>query len=694
MANTLDENLSYVANAPFELEIMGGDIAFISKLDDEPNDVGGMTSAELKAEFDKAGLAIQRYLNEYLVPKIVEEDATNEVRAASEAERVANEATRVANEEARISAEAERVSSEAQRVENEIRRENAETGYVARAESAAESATQAAAIASTAATQATESEAAAKAAQTAAEKAAADAQSAVGGDFVTRPELEEAIEAIPKPDVSAEIEAHNTSSSAHSDIREAVSDAASAANAAKNVSASTASALGLPNGASVDTALAKMGDAAFLTHDSTPIAVTGLDWYTAEFSGIGTTNGWRDVVYGDGKFVAISATAVGVSPDGVNWTVVSWPFTNYPNRIAYGDGTFVAVGANQSQGSFYSSDGLNWTAVALPSGSVYIGGIAYGAGKFVVTATSNSNQVYYSTDKGRTWQRATAGQYASWDDVAYGNGMFVAVSGYGGERETVMQSTDGINWTAYYGLSWERFWKNIDFVNGSFVATTAQDNGFAIYVSGGGWRTSTLPKSGHWFKVVHDGEKYIAFMDGATSAAISYDGSNWSTAVLPGTTANSRAVCYNDGKIVAMIGPSTVALSETIYPQKLVNALGEDVLMRGGAKIETGSYTGTNTYGSSNKNSLTFSFEPKLVFITGYAQSEKGTSLGYHTFVFVRQAGQQSLAVSNGSGYYTYQLTLIATWGGNSLAWYNSGATNGLHQFNGSGYTYNYVAIG
>ena len=114
----------------------------------------------------------------------------------------------------------------------------------------------------------------------------------------------------------------------------------------------------------------------------------------------------------------------------------------------------------------------------------------------------------------------------------------------------------------------------------------------------------------------------------------------------------------------------------------------------GGAKIETGSYTGTGNYGSSNQNSLSFSFEPKLVFVTGYAQSEKGTSLGYHTFVFVRQAGQQSLAVSHMSGYYTYQLTLIATWGDNSLAWYNSGATNGLHQFNGSGYTYNYVAIG
>lgn len=40
----------------------------------------------------------------------------------------------------------------------------------------------------------------------------------------------------------------------------------------------------------------------------------------------------------------------------------------------------------------------------------------------------------------------------------------------------------------------------------------------------------------------------------------------------------------------------------------------------GGAKIETGSYVGTGTYGSSNPNSLTFGFAPKLFSIYG-AQS-------------------------------------------------------------------------
>ena len=45
------------------------DIAYISKLDDEPNDVGGLSADELKARFDQAGQDIQAYINEELIPR-------------------------------------------------------------------------------------------------------------------------------------------------------------------------------------------------------------------------------------------------------------------------------------------------------------------------------------------------------------------------------------------------------------------------------------------------------------------------------------------------------------------------------------------------------------------------------------------------------------------------------------------------
>lgn len=43
------------------------DISFISKLGDNPNTDNGFTPAQLKAEFDKAALAIQRFINTYIV---------------------------------------------------------------------------------------------------------------------------------------------------------------------------------------------------------------------------------------------------------------------------------------------------------------------------------------------------------------------------------------------------------------------------------------------------------------------------------------------------------------------------------------------------------------------------------------------------------------------------------------------------
>lgn len=44
------------------------DVNIISKLDDEPNDVGGLSAAELKAEFDKAGGLLKAFINETLLP--------------------------------------------------------------------------------------------------------------------------------------------------------------------------------------------------------------------------------------------------------------------------------------------------------------------------------------------------------------------------------------------------------------------------------------------------------------------------------------------------------------------------------------------------------------------------------------------------------------------------------------------------
>ena len=54
------------------IEKFSKDMSIIAALDDEPNDVGGMTSAELKAKFDEGGKALQSFLNDTLLPKLEE----------------------------------------------------------------------------------------------------------------------------------------------------------------------------------------------------------------------------------------------------------------------------------------------------------------------------------------------------------------------------------------------------------------------------------------------------------------------------------------------------------------------------------------------------------------------------------------------------------------------------------------------
>lgn len=52
------------------LTTLSDNLNIISALDDQPNDTGGLSAAELKAKFDEAGNTIQEYINLILIPEI------------------------------------------------------------------------------------------------------------------------------------------------------------------------------------------------------------------------------------------------------------------------------------------------------------------------------------------------------------------------------------------------------------------------------------------------------------------------------------------------------------------------------------------------------------------------------------------------------------------------------------------------
>lgn len=129
---------------------------------------------------------------------------------------------------------------------------------------------------------------------------------------------------------------------------------------------------------------------------------------------------------------------------------------------------------------------------------------------------------------------------------------------------------------------------------------------------------------------------------------------------------------------------------ENIFPKTLA----ECVRLPGGKTLDevtafpcqvyAGSYVGTGTSGQNNPTTLTFPFEPKLVFV---ADQQTNTVINrVYSFAFIRG---MRYGLSYGTSA-TNPLTL--SWSGNTFSFY--AANNATQQLNQSGTTYNYVAIG
>lgn len=115
---------------------------------------------------------------------------------------------------------------------------------------------------------------------------------------------------------------------------------------------------------------------------------------------------------------------------------------------------------------------------------------------------------------------------------------------------------------------------------------------------------------------------------------------------------------------------SPVPLNENM--EKVETALGV-----GGAtcRIATGSYEGTGSHGASYPSSLTFPFKPIVVFLT--------TETGSNFVVMIRPATRPE---SEGGAAQNI------TWSDSGITWYATASH--AAQFNDSGATYHWVAIG
>ena len=157
-----------------------------------------------------------------------------------------------------------------------------------------------------------------------------------------------------------------------------------------------------------------------------------------------------------------------------------------------------------------------------------------------------------------------------------------------------------------------------------------------------------------------------------------YNGASVSLGIRPALILPPTFEVYSDSSGNAY----TAQEYETTITDVLGNLISIPVdQIKDGVKIATGSYTGTGTYGASNPNSLTFEFEPKLVFISSKDQNPPVCAFAIN--------GQTTFSKTNiGDSSQTSR----CSFSGNSFTWYNGRYVD--IQFNMLDRIYYYVAIG
>ena len=297
----------------------------------------------------------------------------------------------------------------------------------------------------------------------------------------------------------------------------------------------------------------------------------------------------------------------------------------------------------------------------------------------------------------RVWQSGNINKYESSDIHAYLNSTFLNLFG-SNIKDSVKQvnipyrkngGPGGTDQSGANGLPTKIF-----LLSGYEVGWTTSDN-------------SDLPVDGamlDYFTASSGGNsKRIANFNGSASrwwlrSPYINDTSNVWT-VYPNGSLDVRGASAPNGIRPALILPSTFVVytdssgnmyTEQEYEAKITDVLGNLISIpadqiKDGVKITTGSYIGTGTYGASNPNSLTFAFEPKVLFIAPI--TNQSGPLNYQSVFWKGMTSFPTYIGSADTG-----MSVVVSWG-TTVSWYTNGSYAN-RQLNDSGTSYAYIAIG
>ena len=179
------------------------------------------------------------------------------------------------------------------------------------------------------------------------------------------------------------------------------------------------------------------------------------------------------------------------------------------------------------------------------------------------------------------------------------------------------------------------------------------------------------------------------------------DGSQDAIALQGGTAGQSIEVIYSGTVAADWVTEGQVINSPGVYGAGVLDGVlqvwSKDRPV--GTKIVTGSYVGTGTYGSGNRNRLVFPSPPKVIFISGALRESNNSFV--RNVMAVMYSGVSDYVSTLGMTYAssaknTNDATI--TWSGNEVSWWTSPSSSDASytqyaQLNGNGITYHYTAI-
>lgn len=178
------------------------------------------------------------------------------------------------------------------------------------------------------------------------------------------------------------------------------------------------------------------------------------------------------------------------------------------------------------------------------------------------------------------------------------------------------------------------------------------------------------------------------------------DGSQDAIALQAGTEGQSIKVIYSGTVAADWVTEGQVISSPGVYGAGVLDGVlqvwSKD---RPVGTIVTGSYVGTGTYGSGNRNRLVFPSPPKVIFISGALRESNNSFV--RNGMAVMYSGVSDYVSTLGMTYAssaknTNDATI--TWSGNEVSWWTSPSSSDASytqyaQLNGNGITYHYTAI-